>query len=197
VIKIHSTIQDAIKKCNLVFFVGSGFSIPVGLPSWKELVDVIINDLQRDYPGDILLNKLDIARVSEIDILDRLRPKHFARIVDTLEKSINIDLSSKDLALHKKLWKITDQVVTTNYDKILESIKPEICKKVVHDNDFHIAKLSSTESFLFKVHGCITQPDKCILFSDQYKKLYNKHTHPCVQQGIDETGEDFCGRDLS
>jgi len=174
---IHSAIQDAIKKCNLVFFVGAGFSKPLGLPNWTELVKVITDDLKRDYPNDSfignIVNMIQQKYYTEIEALDKLKSKHLARILTILETTTGIDLSKKDLSRHEKIWQITDQVVTTNYDKAFDIVAPDKSPKVVYEDDFHVSKLSGMDSFLFKVHGSIEHPAKCVLFSDQYKKLYD------------------------
>lgn len=173
---IHSNIQDAIKRSNLVFFVGSGFSRSLGLPNWTELVGIIADDLKKDYPMDAFIsNIVDMIRqkyYTEIEALDKLKPKHLSRITGALEKHINIDLSTKDLSRHEKLWQITTEIVTTNYDKALETVAPEKCRTIVYEDDFHVAQLSGTERFLYKAHGSIERPAECVLFSEQYNKIY-------------------------
>jgi len=182
---IHSVIQDAIKKCNLVFFVGAGFSKPLGLPNWTELVKVITDDLKRDYPNDaFIVNIVDMIRqkyYTEIEALDKLKSKHLARILTVLNTTTGIDLSKKDLSRHEKIWQITDQVVTTNYDKAFDIVAPGKSPKVVYEDDFHVSRLSGMDSFLFKVHGSIEHPAKCVLFSDQYKKLYDGRTGAALE----------------
>jgi tetratricopeptide (TPR) repeat protein len=170
---IHSAIQDAIKRSNLVFFVGAGFSKSLGLPAWMDLVKLVVDDLRRDY-GNSIDALMDGTNGSAIGMLDALKKNgHHARIVEVMERYIHVSLERTALRRHEKIWQITDQVITTNYDKAFETVGPAKMKKIVYEDDFHIAQLSGLDHFLFKVHGCIEQPGKCILFSDQYKKLYH------------------------
>src|SRR5258707_482872 len=164
---IHSAIQDAIKKCNLVFFVGAGFSQPLGLPNWTGLVKIISNELKGDYPDDVIINNAEkLLRqrdYTEIDLLDKLKQKgHLSRILAILEKTTGgVDLTKKDLGRHEKIWQITDQVVTTNYDKAFDVVAPGKSPKVIYGDDFHVSQLSGMDGFLFKEHGSIELLAKC------------------------------------
>jgi tetratricopeptide (TPR) repeat protein len=184
--QIHSKIAAAVRNCNLVFFIGAGFSKPLGLPNWTDLVKLITTDLVKDYPDDVYI-KTAVEQISqkyltEIEVLDKLKARHhLPRMLEILKEKVDIDLGTKNLDRHKKLWTITDQVITTNYDKALEHVAPARIDKVVHEDDFHIAQLAHAERFLYKVHGTIEQPAKCIMFSDQYEKLYDRDTGASIE----------------
>jgi tetratricopeptide (TPR) repeat protein len=177
---IHSSIVNAIKRCNLVFFVGAGFSVPLGLPTWRKLINIITDELKVDYPDrkyiQVISEMIHQGDFTEIEALDKLKEKHFDKILEITERAINISFEGKDLSRHERLWKITDQIVTTNYDKAFEQVASERIEKVVYKDNFRIARLSGLERFLFKVHGCVERPEECVLFSNQYQKLYDLKT---------------------
>jgi len=179
--RIHTDIEEAIHNNNLVFFVGSGFSKPLGLPAWSDLIKCISEDLEQEGESDEficnVLKYIQAGNCTEIEALDRLKQYGYKeKIIDILQNQINVDLSNRDLTRHQKLWQITSQIITTNYDKAFEQTKPPDVKKIVYDDRFKVANISEEERFLFKVHGCIEDPGRCVLFSDQYKLLYNEQT---------------------
>jgi hypothetical protein len=45
-IQIPQALQDAISDDNLILFVGSGLSLKFGMPNWKALAEIILNDLK-------------------------------------------------------------------------------------------------------------------------------------------------------
>jgi tetratricopeptide (TPR) repeat protein len=124
-----------------------------------------------------VVSQIREGKLSEINALDKLKEKgHQATVFRVLENKINIDFDNRLLKRHEKIWQITDQVITTNYDRAFELHKPDRVKKVIYNDDFHVARLSDLERFLFKIHGCIERPAECVLFSDQYRKLYSGKT---------------------
>jgi hypothetical protein len=178
--RINKDIEEAIQNDNLVFFVGSGFSKPLGLPAWPDLIDCISEDLKKAGETDDficnIVHHIQAGECTEIEALDILKQKGYReKIIDIVQKQIDVDLSCHDLRRHKKLWEITSQIITTNYDKAFEMTKPKVVKKIVYNDQFKVANISEKDRFLFKVHGCISDPGKCVLFSDQYMQLYNEH----------------------
>lgn len=169
---MHTEIINAIKNNKLVFFIGSGFSRPLGFPDWKRLVQDIIEQLSVDYSSlSPLSGLLETSLFSEIEILDKL-VEHKARVYNILDKEFSmVDDNSELLKRHKKIGEISSEIITTNYDKALELANPTL-KKVTYNNDFYVANLPHTDGFIFKLHGCIEDPTNCILFRDDYEKLY-------------------------
>lgn len=74
----------------------------------------------------------------------------------------------------KRIWAITNKVITTNYDLALDENKPPSIDKVVYHNNYQLKYLLESDKFLFKLHGCIqADPGKCVLFKEQYQVIYD------------------------
>ena len=158
---IDTEIQDAIKKSNLVFFIGAGFSTKLGLPTWSKFVKLVTEELIKKYPEDNTIahiaRQADKKKISELEALDALNAKYHPAVLEILGKSLQIDFTDKILKNHQKLWQITDQIVTTNYDSALETAAPKEIEVIVNQDYRGIARLSGLDRFLFKVHGSVKQ----------------------------------------
>jgi tetratricopeptide (TPR) repeat protein len=174
---IHPEIKKAIENRKLVFFIGAGFSHPLGLPDWSSFVKAYVNKYKTYYPGDPVIQdaeeNLNNKINTPIEILDALKTTHYARIVTFLEETIKQNFKDKDLSRHKILWQITRQIITTNYDKALETAD-ETVEAFSYSNNFQVGNLAIKDEYLYKAHGNIDNPAECILFSQQYEKLYAK-----------------------
>jgi tetratricopeptide (TPR) repeat protein len=177
---MNKEIIKAIEEDNLVLFVGAGMSIPLGFPDWRNLIKKILQKLKVDFDKkrpiafDYYID--NINSIDLFEILDELENKEVSEDVkDILYKEISkIVLTEEGLNRHKKLWSISDKIITTNYDKALDESKPKLIEVFESDNTFQQAKSIKGAPFLYKIHGDITDPLKCILFSSEYTKLYDE-----------------------
>ncbi|WP_157729310.1 SIR2 family protein [Tumebacillus algifaecis] len=172
----HPEIIKAVQNDRLVFFIGSGFSRELGFPDWKGLLKEIIQALLPTNPNyDLLIQTLDEGFLTEIEVLEKLQ-KHKKDVLEVLARTFQLhQANNSKLNKHRKLWKITKKFITTNYDKALETAN-QSSNKVVYDNEFYVAKLNVEDNYVFKLHGCIEDPSRCILFEENYKELYNGHS---------------------
>ncbi|MEK4247872.1 SIR2 family protein [Psychrobacillus sp. FSL K6-2684] len=166
---MHTELVKAIKENKLVFFIGSGFSTALGYPNWSKLVEKIIDELSEDYPElEMMRPLLGTKHFSEMEILDKL----FSDVTDNQQL----------LKRHKDLGNITSKIITTNYDKALEVANNHL-SKITYNNSYRVSNIFSTDSYIYKLHGCIEYPTTCILFSADYKNLYED---PLNKSAIEE-----------
>jgi len=170
---MHTVIRKAIQENKLVFFIGAGFSRSLGFPNWSKLVEELIDELSIDHPDLAFMKQaIETNYFNEMEILEKLI-KHKLRIYELLEKRFSvIDQTHNSLIKHEKIGSISSKIITTNYDKALETANSDF-KKVTYDNKYQVAKLNTSDSYIYKLHGCIDDPTSCILFRDDYVKLYN------------------------
>lgn len=165
-------IIEAIKEDKLLLFIGAGFSQPLGFPSWNGLISHVLKELgSEDDKYKRLDDVLNTGLFTSLELLDKIKDKK-KQVYEVLDREIDRQLDGLNLDLHRKVGRISSKIITTNYDRLLETATN--FKKVVFDNTFHIAKLQDKENFLLKLHGCIENPEKCILFQEDYEELYNK-----------------------
>jgi hypothetical protein len=170
-------LQQAIEKDSLIVFAGAGTSYNLGLPSWKKLVlnilQTIIEENNNEYINLFYLLEKDI--VTPLEVLTHLEKAGFMdRAISLLKTFIKPDdiQDQNKLILHYKILKLTKKIITTNYDKIFELIMPIENTIIDNNNAFDMARVLRMNEFLFKIHGDINEPEKCILFKSQYKRAY-------------------------
>lgn len=169
---MNADIIDALKNNKLILFVGSGFSKSQGFPDWNGLIKTILSKFSKENSKyQILIDGLESGMFSSLEVLDKIKDKK-KDIYSVLDKEIDKPLNDLNLELHKKLGKVSSKIITTNYDRLLEEATKY--KKIVFDNTYHIANISEIDNFILKLHGCIENPDKCILFQDDYEELYSE-----------------------
>ncbi len=79
------------------------------------------------------------------------------------------DDMEEEISEFKKVRKNISSIITTNYDKLIENIfefNPLIGNNIL---------LSNPYGALYKIHGCISQPDKIIITEEDYKEFNEKY----------------------
>lgn len=88
--------------------------------------------------------------------------------------------------VHELALNLTRMIITTNYDnafettyeKIFKGSRPMTIIGPLAKNRTLLFKLRENLSkndngeFIFKIHGCASAPDSCVIFTEQYEKLY-------------------------
>lgn len=188
-----------------IMFIGTGLSIRYLSTSytWENLLKKIVYEFEsnEEYYLDlkhkyITSNGYDFAKIAaqiESDFnkyLQDNRNGKFKRINDyfyeNMKKDINVsrfklyisellkDVTFKDgveneIAELKKAKKNIGSVITTNYDRMIEemfSFTPLIGNDIL---------LSNPYGSVYKIHGCVTEPDKIIITEDDYKEFKGRY----------------------
>ena len=183
-------ILNAIDNDRLVLWIGAGFSQSrLNLPNWRGMVeDILSKILEKDFPEHFLrLNErlqsnekdVEIAVLGELSKLDEEVSLISKRSVKTLSSAYIFhnfkklpDANDLSLTDFHTLWKISHKIITTNYDMGLDQTRPVTVDKVVWNNQYQLSQLTTDKPFYFKLHGCATDPESCILFPEQYQTLY-------------------------
>jgi len=181
---IPKEIKDAISKDNLVVFVGSGLSHRFGLPSWKDLVKAVIERADnKDFKDYIKL--LDKKLLSETEVLGKIESEHLEvrRYIDENFKIVKNDFDEDKFTTHKNIIDLCGQIVTTNYDNAFEIASDNTIFTAVYTSKFNVQKINTTNpTYVFKIHGSHTEPDKCIVFRRDYDKLYTGDAEAAVKK---------------
>jgi|GEM_PF-2358219 len=191
---IPSKLENAIKNNSLVIFVGAGCSMPLGLPSWKTLIEDILQDLHNKYgeKSDThfqnILNGVKANTKTLFDALNKVEndPDNGAVFKIKTQEFINFQIEEiskkfpKESKVHDLLWKISSKIITTNYDKILEKYIPKSISPKIFDNSNAFQSLKSQSSnaeFLYKIHGDYEDPNSIILFESDYRDIYKNENY--------------------
>lgn len=175
-------IKEAIEQDSLVLFIGAGLSIPLGLPNWNNLILELIDEIaQKEARWFLNFRPLfENHALSAFEILDKM-DVYKGAVLDYMERRFESELVLNDdiLKLHQKLGQISKQIITTNYDKAIETANH--LEVFSHDNVNKVRKLENLKEYVFKIHGDISDSSKCILFRQDYEKLYSDETAPIFQ----------------
>lgn len=170
-------LQDAVKREQVVPFVGSGMSVPSGMPTWSELLTRVGDYVSCDSSK---LKELICASLFEeaADLIaSSTNPRLFG---ESIEHNLRVgDAASVygPVSLLPELF--SNLVITTNLDDVLERLYEESGTSFGHVlRGACIAEYRQIKNpkdrFLLKMHGdCRNQNDR-VLLSEEYSKVYEK-----------------------
>jgi len=167
-ITIPQHLIDEIKDKNVVLFVGNELSSEIGgFLSYKDFIVEILNSADDGFKP--FISMLEQNLMTNSLVLNALKDKETSTIKD---KIIELYGGIPNNDFMKTLWKFTSNIVTVNYDNLLESNIDNI-KIISTDNNYNIPKNPNFRK-LFKLHGRVEDIDNILIFEDDYKKFYSK-----------------------
>jgi len=164
-------IKNAYSNNRLVPFIGSGFSKPLGLPDWGQL---IIN-VAKNVGFDPELFFLHGSYPQLLDYVQRIHRSEWTDFIHELRvglDSTEVNTKRKNSKTHKLLSELNLRTIyTTNYDPHIE--------KALADNGKITQVLTSLEDFastpakifdceVIKFHGDLKKDNTMILTETQY-----------------------------
>lgn len=136
--------------------------------------DEIASELEKEF--NKMLEKERNGKFKDINDLffeNMKKGKNISRFklyIAALFKNICINEDKTDeLNALKKVRKNTGSIITTNYDQLIELIfefSPLIGNDIL---------LSNPYGSVYKIHGCVTQPEKIIITKDDYDNFSRKY----------------------
>jgi len=164
-----------LKNQNVTPFVGAGVSCASGLPSWRahllrqgETAGVETATLIRLLDDGLYEAAIDL-------VIGEAGPSVFVQEIkaDFLDAGYDISLATMIVGLARGL------LVTTNYDKVLESAAVSrgeslvpVLQGMIEDNTPLIRSLTNGQRAILKIHGDVETPSTCVLTGGQYDEAY-------------------------
>ncbi|BCE01354.1 SIR2 family protein [Marinicellulosiphila megalodicopiae] len=185
-IQIPDFLKKSLASGEVIPLIGAGVSMSIktkegekAFPSWSELLFNAAEKLEKE---DSQLVKLQVKRgklqraAEEAQELLTGRPWG-----DFLNSQFSINFKELDVrgkALPKAIWRLSNRVVTLNYDKVLEWAHEESANLCVFDNS-NCTQLSefsrpSQQEMLWHLHGTIEHPKHMVLTPQSYHRLYEE-----------------------
>lgn len=161
---------DLVRKEDVIFWIGAGFSKYAGYPMGGELAQIIYSnftDEEKELTDknkslqDISNDFVNIRNGSRIQLIEILRQLFIYR-------------KPNNIKYHDILAQIPHikTIITTNYDSLIEDSFNINCLKIVSDFDVPLIKDNLTS--IIKIHGDFAHSDKFIITKDDYTRFYNQ-----------------------
>ena len=164
-------------KATVIPFVGAGFSVAAGCPSWSEyIVSQAVN-----------------ARMVEEDVRQRLKAGEHEQLMNEVIDKLSLNIFQRDFRAQFEGSKISPSLspsseliglfdecyITTNFDRVLEQCHDEFLpfaeKPVGQENNGRYLKaVYRSEKYLLKLHGNIDDQTNRILTLDEYNAGYGE-----------------------
>lgn len=201
---IPEHLLDSIRSGNCIGFVGSGLSIPSGLPSWSQLISLLIEEVRRIDPTK------GVEFQQQVEMGHLLQVAQYAKA--ELGESAYFDVlircyrhGERHHSNHDLVTQIPFRgLITTNYDKLIETAftlqKAEIPICFTPLSTSALASvLFSKRYFIFKLHGDIDYPESIILTKQDYTRILfsSPHVKTFIQSLFSQNTVLFIGYSLN
>lgn len=152
----------------LALFVGAGVSRAAGMPVWSELLERLADAAGADDEDRRRLDRLQPPDAAEV-LLRRLGPERLGRQIQELYDRSQHALSHALLAALP-----VEEIVTTNYDPLLESAYSGAGRPLEvlpHAWRERPATAAQAPPWLVKLHGDAGRPEDVVLTRESYLRL--------------------------
>ena len=186
---IPQGLHDAIKSKQLIPIVGAGVSKSVRniqgdhiFPSWTELLRLAASELRKQAEPEnaqlveIFLGKQDYQQAARY-AYGGLKGPNWIRFFNSQFAPDFTSLDPGSASLPKAIWRLSNQIITLNYDKTLKwTHKQPIQVSTIDNNalaelaDFQ--KSTHEKPVVWHLHGHIDNCAELILTPKGYKELY-------------------------
>ena len=165
--KYIDELKEAIKRKNVILFVGAGVSKNLGLPTFSELIDEVAK--LTDYNPAIFKTLSNFQSLVEFYVLKRKTIGDLRSYMD--QKWHNIDEAKLDATtIYRNIVELSFPIIyTTNYDNWIERAFTHFGKeyyKIVGVKDFIDIKDDVTQ--IVKFHGDFSDDSSIVLTETSY-----------------------------
>ncbi len=189
-------IKKAINKNSLGIYVGAGLSMGAGLPSWVQLLNELIDILER--------KGIAADRIEEMRQLST-NPAKYLLLAEEIRDLIQNDLEklirdrfedkTKPTETHDVLVKIKAKfLITTNYDTLIEKALVKNFNNyfptvyTYKDASSINYSLWNNDHFVLKAHGDAKTPKEIVLTERDYRNIiYNQSGYQSILHAIFST----------
>jgi len=167
-------LKQSYKEKKLIPFIGSGFSKPLGLPTWEELVENIAVDL--NYDKDLF--KLHGNFPQLLEYVKEFHESEWETFLFNIRRDFDSESVNEKRRLsltHIALSKLPNikTIYTTNYDLQIEKALIQQGRKVAvlsSFKDFIKNPVDQVDCEVIKFHGTLKQDNTLILTESEYLK---------------------------
>lgn len=171
--EVYADIVKRYKSKGMFPFIGAGMSVAAGFDTWDYFIQQAChyNDMTYDNDDDPIDKATEIYETIGAAQFRKDVAKAFGgEFTDADWNNVLVSIKHEAVGLLPKLF--NDVIVTTNLDRLLEHIYPAtVVSHPGHDGQLNRAIQMGT-SMIFKLHGCVSEPEEIILTRESYSKVY-------------------------
>jgi hypothetical protein len=155
---IPAELREAVEARQLTLFFGAGASLSTGMPSAAAFVEAMLQRLQQSVPAYSPPRSGTLFNVLATDFEALLGSDALYKLAGEL---VDPPYVTESAPAHRIAARLFDQVITTNFDCLLE--------RADGGGEFHVfdSELRDGEAAqprrLFKIHGSIANPESLVL----------------------------------
>ena len=180
---LHKLVRE---KKPILLWVGAGISKWAEFPLWNDLAKKMYKKFQENEQRNID-NNLKKAKTE----LDAERFPEFFDICKTIDQELynnfltNTFKNKKSIRIHKELCDLLQvinnsiplHIITTNIDTLIEQNIPEL--NIIKATDIKRCQdlIHKKESFICKIHGCISVIDSLVFTESEYKEVIKNNEY--------------------
>jgi NAD-dependent SIR2 family protein deacetylase len=177
----------------IVPFLGSGISIPLGLPSWTGLISQLKDGLVNE--GDIrqfekylesgdVFNAVNFLKSESVVYTDEEQIKTF--IQEYINKHFRDQLDKKHHNIYDILDLKSDFYITTNYDNALSVYKGKYTTSPFVLNDIQDMQdlFKEKAQRIIHLHGNVERKKSMVVTTKDYEKVYSNDKNKSILSGI-------------
>lgn len=183
----QAELTDLLKDKQLVPLVGAGVSMSIKdinnnpvFPNWEKLLNAAANEIKDQEDQDHCKYLVKRARLLEAanEIKSFLPGEKWYAF---LKSQFNPDLKKCDpnsFDLPRAIWKLSSQIITLNYDKVLSYTAPVgNVTTIKNSSPANIsAMLTPNDAYMaWHLHGHIDEPENMVLTAGSYHQLYDSN----------------------
>ncbi len=195
-IEAIKNIRVAQENNQLVIFVGSGVSKNSGVPSWRELVKTIADNIHYDKceacceknddcPKSTCQIRYDYTQEELVRIpeyfFQKDTPNNYENYYNLIENTLRV--GSGPNPIDDEIFDIMPHhIITTNFDSLLEdstALNSKLYTVVAKDNDL-ISR--ATDKYIIKMHGDFEDKTSLVLKESDY--IDYEQNHPLISTFI-------------
>ncbi len=179
-VSIPQQLIEKLRFSECVAFIGAGFSVRAGFPTWYQLIGSMIlwcekNKITLDRS---IAEAMDTGRLIEAsnEIFHKVTEKCGTEEIQKLLNSILADSEKQPQTVHRLLSKIPfTAVFTTNFDTLLERQYPTARVFTYQSNSEYVEYYREKHFHIFKLHGTVSNVP-CIWTERHFAELkYASH----------------------
>lgn len=142
------------KNNKLSVFVGAGVSMLSGLPSWSDLIKIMLKEMPNLNYDENKLSSDDYLKIAQIYFNTYGEEKYKEKVKGSFKEDCTPNkIHDLIFALHPK------HILTTNYDNLLEQEAVKVGRNFSVINTDNVVSSAPSSSYIIKVHGDFSSPN--------------------------------------